>query len=365
MANLNDIRTACTSISDVKETMKQWLEDNNDVRHIREELRSSLSGKDFIDLPHEHINRVFSWMAPKDGEFQPMDAETQKSLDTILEYPGTRDAINKALGTVIRAMRTNQIAKSRYFPEFKEEDAKWEAQNKFFEEFYDYDKDTGMADISRLVLLVKWEQRAIKESSETLSQYIDANYIDELLQNKSLHPQSKKQIENIKALFAENPNSKINKNRLSINNGFVVIDGFGLPIKTQPQKYIDMAKENSDQLYPDFAITLLNFTAELKGKTFDRWKLDRKSLTDRTLWEDEILRILSTDDNKNILELLSSIVGEISDYKYIPMGVSESWYIIYASLGNGFIGFSSNTDHNGGCHTYYDKNCLAPLHIGE
>jgi hypothetical protein len=112
------------------------------------------------------------------------------------------------------------------------------------------------------------------DSSETVSDHIDAAYIDELLQDKDLKDKSRRQLNNIKELVSDNPKNKLDKNRLKVKNGFVVIDGFGLPVEGgEYQSYDDIREKNSKYFYLDAIRAWLNFSAALTGetvKTFDR-----------------------------------------------------------------------------------------------
>jgi len=160
------------------------------------------------------------------------------------------------------------------------------------------------------------------ESLEKVSDHIDAAYIDELFQTESLHKNSKQQLENIKNLLDKNPNRKLNKDRLMIKNGFVVIDGFGLPAS------ISISGKEGSQFYPDFAIALVNFTADAKGKQFDRKGLSKNDFTDRSL--DTVNKLnLNTDSNLSILQSLSAIVDLNG---YIPMGLDNRGHTIYVHL---------------------------------
>lgn len=172
-----------------------------------------------------------------------------------------------------------------------------------------------------------------------------------------LKDKAKEQLQNIKNLLIANPNSTLSKDRLTVKDGFVVIDGFTLPVEVKKQEYKDMAAENSKQLYPDATIAFLNFTAEMTGKTFDRGTLNNKNLTDRSLSYEEILEILNTYKNKSILESLFTIMGKIDNPQYIPMGIDSNGYVMYANLRPVYLRFLCGVSH-------FDDNCLVPSRIG-
>lgn len=149
-----------------------------------------------------------------------------------------------------------------------------------------------------------------------------------MLQTEGFKDQSKTQLTKIKDLMSKNPVSKLDKSRLTVKNGLVVIDGFVLPEETQRQTYAEMSEENSKHLYPDFAIALLNFTADAKGKQFDRKGLNKNNLIDRSLDGKEVCKQLNTENNFDILRSLSAIID--IDPSYIPMGIDKNGCVIYA-----------------------------------
>jgi len=181
------------------------------------------------------------------------------------------------------------------------------------------------------------------ESLEQVSDHIDAAYIDELLQTEGFKDQSKTQLTKIKDLMSKNPVSKLDKSRLTVKNGLVVIDGFVLPEETQRQTYAEMSEENSKHLYPDFAIALLNFTADAKGKQFDRKGLNKNNLIDRSLDGKEVCKQLNTENNFDILRSLSAIID--IDPSYIPMGIDKNGCVIYAWLRSDSIRFNCVSTH--------------------
>jgi len=196
--------------------------------------------------------------------------------------------------------------------------------------------------------LILWEREEEKESSETVSEYIDAQYIDGLLKDTELTDQSRKQLNNIKKLIRDNPNSTLKKERLTIEYDLVTIDGFWLPIEITNQSYDEMSEEDSTKLYPEFAIALLNFTAAVKGLQFDRGSLNNKNLIDGSLDQKDIMTILNTDNNIDILQWLSNIVD--IDPSYIPMGIDCNGYVICADLSSDSTWFFSD---NGSIPYYF------------
>lgn len=108
-------------------------------------------------------------------------------------------------------------------------------------------------------------------------------YIDALIDSSILYPQSIKQLEKIKELFVLYPTTKLNKDRMRIENGFVVVDGFGLPIKITEQSFDNMTKNDNPYLYQSTLMGLLNFISDFVGEFFDRSILENQSFINREL----------------------------------------------------------------------------------
>lgn len=182
---------------------------------------------------------------------------------------------------------------------------------------------------------------------------LDITYIHKLTETPNLNKKSLQQLKAIEQFFKE-PNDKLNTYKLATKSGFATINEFILPIWTVHQHYNENMEFSSDKLYPDFIITLLNFTAALTGKTFDRWKINNKNLISRELSKQEIIESLNTDNNRVILNFLADIIGCNG---YVPIGIGEDGYEIYSGFWPGSIRFFS-TERWG-----YNQLCIIPLQL--
>ncbi len=195
-------------------------------------------------------------------------------------------------------------------------------------------------EVKNIDTLTNLNKAVIIESLDTASDHIDDTYFDELMQ-LPLHDQSKKQLENIKNMLIAHGKSTIQKDRLTIQNGCVMIDGFWLPIQYHSDdKNMNMADNIS--VYSDAMITWLNFIAESTGRIFDRWKVNKESLIDGKLWYYDICRQLNNSNNRSILISLSKIIsrdGYIVIGKDQVGGSPKDIYFICAELIPGNVGF--------------------------
>lgn len=144
------------------------------------------------------------------------------------------------------------------------------------------------------------------ESAEKIQNwYLNSGYIDSLIKENDLTEKSIEQLTAIKSLL-EKHNTKISKNRLTIKNNFVCIDGCELPTGVTHQYYEDITKNPGSLTYPNHAQALLKFTANLIWTefTFPNNRDQLKEEIDGEVFKKEI----NTPNNKAIIATLYSIL---------------------------------------------------------
>lgn len=182
-----------------------------------------------------------------------------------------------------------------------------------------------------------------KNSSETLSDHIDAAYLDELATTEWLHPKHIEQLGKMKDLLATNSNCTIDKTRLTVKDWVLLIDGYTVPsdlvdhsnkpaYKDQDkwyQRYDDMKNNPKEFLYAEGFFKIIQFIAELWGNKFSQWALNSDNLTNWSLWYEDILSQLRSWDNNKLLWDLSTILWL---NWYFPIGLDKEKYVIYAGV---------------------------------